>query len=380
MRSWLALSIAGLVGCGRLGFDERVASEPLTLTAPDGVNVNAHAMIGASGGAGGYTFSIVSGEGNIDEETGELVADNYGGETVVRVTDADGATADTSVVVGGSTLFVLGGWGGYTTDKVYRTTDGSAWTVGNLAISRGETRTVVFDDAMYLTGGWYSGSNIASVLRSTTGETGSWTASADLPAERGWGGAVVFHDHIFYAGGRSIANWANSDVFISNGDAWEKVGDLPSVSTWGGLAVFHDKLWYFGGDHSSEISDAIYSSIDGTSWETSAAHLPDRRAGGAILVFHDRLWYIGGVDGSGNPSDQIWTSEDGTTWTDTGARFPTVLTNPAAAVHDGKIWIIGGNDGGYLNTVFSSSDGTSWARHADLPEQLDRFSAVSFTP
>ena len=351
------------------------------MTAPETLNVNEHGVAAAVGGTPGYTFTIAAGEGTIDAETGALVAPNHGGKLVVRVTDEDDQQAETTIEVGGRHLYVLGGWGGDTSDRVYRTTDGTSWTTTNLETSRGETVCVVFDQHLFLTGGWSSGGNITSVLRSATAETGSWVESGELPVARGWGGAVVFQDRIVYAGGRGNDNWANSDVFgTSDGVTWSKLGDLPATSTWGGLAAFRGKLWYFGGDHSPPISDAIYSSGDGVLWQVSAARLPAARAGGAIVVFQDKLWYIGGVDAADAPRDQIWSSTDGTTWVDTGAQFPRALANPAATVHDGKIWIIGGNSNGFLDSVFHSSDGLAWVRVADLPETLDRFAAVSFTP
>jgi hypothetical protein len=381
------LAAFGLIvaGCGRVGFEPRSdvgEAEPLTLTASTGaINVNGRSVITAAGGTPSYSYAIVSGDGAIDAATGEFVAPNYGGAVVVRVTDAGDRTADVTLTVGGSTLFVLGGWGGYTTDKVYRTTDGATWEMETLPTGRGETASVVLEDQLYLVGGWFSGSNISSVLVRTPADVAAWSTTGMLPAERGWGGVVVFRGRMFYAGGRSIANWANAEVYVSTtGSDWTEVGVLPESSTWGGLAVFHDRLWYLGGDHDPQISDAIYSSDDGATWTVHAETLPAPRAGGAIVAFHDRLWYLGGRDQAGAPHDQIWTSPDGLVWSDAGGLLPAALMNPAATVHDGKIWIIGGNDGNFRSSVFSSSDGQTWAQTTDLPETLDRFAAASFTP
>ncbi len=385
--SLVLAAILAATGCGRVSYDQVPTAdaggdEPLLLTSDvEEVNVNAHAMFTASGGAGGYSYSIVSGEGSIEPDTGDFVAPHYAGTTVVRVTDASDQTADASIVAGGSTLYVLGGWGGYTTDAVYHSPDAGKWAVDYLDQSRGETVTVVFQNQMFITGGWYGGNNISSVLTSATGYTGSWSQAGDFPAPRGWGGGVVYNGRIIYAGGRG-ADWANSDVYSSpDGATWTKIGDMPEASTWGGLAVFHETLWYLGGDHEpGGISDTIYSSIDGVDWTVHGATLPEPRAGGAILVFQDRLWYFGGADVTGASRDQIWYSTDGTTWVDTGATLPISVRNPASTVHDGRMWIIGGNDGSYVNTVFYSTDGLQWTRAADLPETLDRFSAVSFSP
>ncbi len=380
-----------LSGCGRIGFDYLeadvidggdVVTEPISIAPPGRINVNASVDLVASGGAGGYSFSIAWGEGRVDPASGRFTAPNYAGDTSVRVTDAAGEKVEVNVVAGGSSLFAMGGWGGYTTDKVYNSSDGVAWTVDNLEISRGETVTVVFKDQLFMTGGWYSGSNIASVLTSTSGATGTWTTAGDLPAPRGWGSAVVFEDRIIYVGGRSPTTWANPEVYASSdGASWSQIGSLPQSSTWGGLAVFQGALWHLGGDHDSDgISDAIYRSEDGVSWEIAPETLPEARAGGAVFVHRNALWYIGGADASGTVQDQIWRSTDGRVWSDTGNKIPAALKNPASTVHNSKIWITGGNNGSYVNTVYKSLNGVEWVRAADLPETLDRFSSVSFTP
>ncbi len=357
------------------------AAGALRLEPVAAMNVNSHTTLRASGGVPPYAFSIVSDGGRVNPDTGDLTTMNYGGEMTVRVTDTEATTADQTITVGGTSLFAIGGWGGETNDHVSQTVDGSAWTRNALPAPRGEIVTIVFDDAIYVVGGWMSGmGNVDSVLRSESGLTGSWSVSGYLPSPRGWGSAVVFEDRIIYAGGRSPSATQNNDVFASpDGNTWTKIGELPEASTWGGLAVFRGELFYLGGNRSGGPSDEIFSSPDGATWSTETGHLPLALAGGAIVVFDDQLWYLGGEKGEGGLNDHILRSDNGVDWSDTGAFVPSPFENAAVAVHEGEIWLVGGNDGGYRPDTYHSPDGLTWTRAADLPVSVDRLGAVSFT-
>ncbi|RLB53151.1 MAG: hypothetical protein DRJ42_12705 [Deltaproteobacteria bacterium] len=364
------------------GTDTGVDAGELMILAPTSpINVNVSARLGATGGVAPYSFSLVSGEGAVDAE-GVLMTPNYGGEMRVRVTDSVDGTAEVTVSVGGTGLFAVGGYYGMVSDLVRETTDGSAWTSHMLPLTRGEVVSVVFEDALYILGGYESGTgNVDAVIRSQDGTADSWRAAGLLPAPRGWGGAVVHDGRIIYAGGRDGDVRENTDVFASaDGATWAKIGDLPEPSTWGGLATFQGKLFYLGGKRVDGASDAIWTSTDGSSWTVETETLPGRRAGGSIVVFQGRLWYIGGLDEPPAGRKQVWSSADGLVWTDAGFDFPVTTYNAGATVHDGRIWIVGGNSGTYSASVYSSADGLLWTQAEDMPQAADRVGALSFTP
>jgi hypothetical protein len=63
---------------------------PISATLP----VDGSLVFTAGGGTAPYRFTVVSGNGDIDETTGRYTAPSSPGSDIVRVTDNDGATSD----------------------------------------------------------------------------------------------------------------------------------------------------------------------------------------------------------------------------------------------------------------------------------------------
>jgi dihydrofolate reductase len=77
------------------------------------------------------------------------------------------------------------------------------------------------------------------------------------------------------------------------------------------------------------------------------------------------MWIIGGIGGSGNSKNSVWWSSDGTSWTQAaGEAAFSAREWHTSVVFDNKMWVIGGDGGNYdeKHDVWSSSDGTEWTR------------------
>lgn len=98
---WGTIVCAALAACGggSGGGSEPLAS-PLTIS-PSSATVNAGASqaFSATGGFAPYRFSIPTGSGSINADTGQYTAPNIASTVVVRVTDSRGSTADSTVTV-----------------------------------------------------------------------------------------------------------------------------------------------------------------------------------------------------------------------------------------------------------------------------------------
>jgi len=198
-------------------------------------------------------------------------------------------------------------------------------------------------------------------------------------------GEVVFNDRMWIFGG-----WFDSfsapprDVWSSaDGKTWKRLNaeapwkhsDLPMS------VVFQDRMWMMGGwtggrlpGHSA--GNEVWSSPDGETWEqaTAQAGWGPRLAAGAV-VFQDRMWVLGGTENYYFGDDRslkndVWSSADGKAWKLETASAPwSPRAYHAAVVHDGKIWVLGG--GNYVpeyharNDVWCSSDGVHWQQVAD---------------
>lgn len=198
-------------------------------------------------------------------------------------------------------------------------------------------------------------------------------------------GEVVFNDRMWLLGG-----WLDSfqdpprDVWSSaDGVTWTRaVENAPwKHSDFPMAAVFRGKMWVMGGWHGGRLphasaSNSVWSSTDGATWklETEAAGWSPRMCGG-LVVHQDRLWIMGGTQKYyfGEESDlknDVWSTADGITWEQMTEQAPwSPRAYIAPVVLNGKIYVFGG--GNYLpkyevhNDVWSSTDGKTWTRETE---------------
>ena len=198
-------------------------------------------------------------------------------------------------------------------------------------------------------------------------------------------GEVVFDDRLWIMGG-----WFNSyepcprDVWSStDGRSWELVqpeapwkhSDLPMT------VVHNDRMWFMGGWYNGRLpghepGNEVWSSTDGVIWELATANAGwTPRLAAGIVSFQDRIWITGGIENyffgdATSPRNDVWHSADGKTWTcatDIAAWSPRAYHQ--SVVLDDKLWVIGG--GNYvpehhaLNDVWCSEDGTNWTQVTD---------------
>lgn len=213
-------------------------------------------------------------------------------------------------------------------------------------------------------------------------------------------GEVVFNDRLWIMGG-----WYDSfsspprDVWsTADGKSWELVqqtaawkhSDLPMTT------VFDGKMWLMGGwyngrlkDHSA--SNAVWHSTNGKDWTqaTAKAAWTPRIAAG-LVVFKGKMWLLGGTEDYYFGDDKslkndVWYSADGKEWTratEHAGWSPRAYHQ--AVVHDGKMWVMGG--GNYTpkyhakNDVWYSEDGITWKEATAAAPWHERlwFSAVVY--
>lgn len=193
-------------------------------------------------------------------------------------------------------------------------------------------------------------------------------------------GEVVFNDRMWIMGGW-LSSFENPprDVWSSgDGKRWTRAieqspwkhSDFPMT------AVFKGRMWIMGGWHGGRLDHAsaghsIWSSIDGVQWklETEAAAWSPRMGAG-LVVHNDRMFLLGGVekyyfgDGSDLKND-VWSSADGVTWeqvTEAAPWSPRAYIAPL--VLNGRIYVFGGGnylpDSAFHHDVWSSPDGKQW--------------------
>jgi len=257
-------------------------------------------------------------------------------------------------VVYNNDLWVIGGWsGGSVFSDVWNSPDGINWTQTNASAPFGPRAAptgLVFDDGsgskMWLLGGTDLSSNFfGDVWKSTDGITWTQATASGFPVRTAHT-SVVFNGKMWViAGGYSygVGGLARNDVFSSpDGVTWTQATANAAFSARSAhqSVVFNNKMWVIGGSNASGSTwyNDVWSSPDGINWTLATASAGFTvREGFACQVFNGRIWVFSG------PNPDVWSSTDGVTWTQvlTPAPFGNRIY-PTSAIFNNEIWLIAG--------------------------------------
>lgn len=251
----------------------------------------------------------------------------------------------------------------FTVARPVRLKDAQKVDVANAFIGREKHAAVVFDDRMFILGGFGNGQNLNDSPSSTDGK--DWveggSQSNNRYTARGYHRASVFKDAIYITGG--LADSFESDVWIStDGSIWtplEQDQEKPYVSRAEHTFTVHgEKLWLIGGSNGGGVLADIWSSSDGQQWELEVEEAPfGKRNFHQTVSFKDKLWVIGGFENF-QPKNDVWSSTDGAVWEQVTPDAPfSPRANHQVLVFDEKIWLIGS---GTENDIWYSEDGVNW--------------------
>ena len=262
---------------------------------------------------------------------------------------------DHSSVVFDNKIWVLGGYvdGTYYND-VWYSSDGANWTLATLHAPWGERfehRSLVFDNKMWIFGGDGIGTILYNdVWYSTDGV--NWTqATSNAPwAKRGHQSMLVFDNKMWLLGGHPNGSMIYNDVWYStNGSTWTCA---TSIAPWvprneHSSVVYDNKMWVLGGigyPTDGLIFNDVWYSSNGVNWTQATSSAPwSKRAGHTSVIFDNKIWVLSGQP-SGSGIRNVWYSSDGTNWTD--ASDYVCWGNRSyhtSVVFDNKMWVIGGN-------------------------------------
>ena len=210
----------------------------------------------------------------------------------------------------------------------------------------------------------------------------NWELLTDTPGweSRDSAGEMVFNDHMWVMGG-----WFNSfdapprDVWkSSDGIEWTQVRRLAPWmhSDFPMTVVFNNRMWIMGGWFNGRLPGhsagrSVWSSTNGNHWKKNNPKARwSGRLAGATVAFKGKMWVIGGTENyyfgdQTSLKNDVWSSVDGTVWKCELKRAPWVpRAYHRVVVFDNKMWLMGG--GNYLpeyeahQDVWSSSDGVVW--------------------
>ncbi len=254
------------------------------------------------------------------------------------------------------------------------------------------------DEVIYVTGGLTTGGTAVASTRigriRTNGDL-SWTSGPALPLALGGHTMVRNDDTLLVIGGYGNSQnraeiWRSKILPDGRLSAWTQAGNYPNPIVQPGAVVLNDRLYVLGGATNATVDTVRYASIDGDgaigAWQT-APSLPQPLYRHAVTAYNNVIYVVGGFNSSTNQaSSAVYyarVNSNGSLGPWQSASLPNARSYHRAVIHDGRLLVLGGIHGTTeLAEVISAVidfDGRPlpWGREPDLPETLQRSSAVS---
>ena len=256
---------------------------------------------------------------------------------------------------------------------------------------RGGQTSLVFQDKMWVIAGVQGGSDNGIWTSSNndvwySDDGMNWTAAIENAAfgERSSHASTVFQDRMWVAGGYASGGTTNDVWSSSDGVVWEQATAGAKFPTRAGhtLTAFNSALWVIGGRSGAlvtgydELAD-VWMSYNGRNWYKITDDAPlGSRFSHVALVHDNKLWVIGGFgEVSGYSKSDVWCTSDGFNWIEVapdGFNYENEPTDGKfqargdhGVVSNGRwMWLTAGaeNDGLYpmFNDIWRSKNGVDW--------------------
>lgn len=213
----------------------------------------------------------------------------------------------------------------------------------------------VLVDGSYRSGIWSTSDGVSWVRE----RLAPWTVKQSYRS-------VVFNNKIWVFG-----DIYGSDIWSSpDGQVWTKVATAPWLARLHSAVVFKNKMWVLGGSDYNRNTNDVWSSSNGVNWTKVVAAPWSERSMHSSVVFDNKIWVLGGASSEYGLKNDVWSSSDGVSWTEEAIASWTARYAHRSLVYNNKIWVIGGrradNDGGYINDVWSLSNGSV----SEIPDEI----------
>lgn len=256
------------------------------------------------------------------------------------------------------------------TFQIYNNDSGSPAgydVAGNLfATDRVGASSAVVDGHLYVAGGCITSGDCNDATNSVQyaplnddGSIGTWSAAANLPADRAWGQLEAAGGTLYYIGGQNDSATAQATVYYAtpSGGAiasWSTASNgLPAARTQHSAAVWNNRIYVTGGNATGGAAQTtVYISPQlnaggniSSAWNASGTQFSVARNGHTTVAYANNLYILGGYTGTAYLSDVQFTqiNADGTVdpWSFTTS-LPTSIRQADGFAANGYMYLTGG--------------------------------------
>lgn len=207
--------------------------------------------------------------------------------------------SEVAAAVGGSKIYVLGGFGGQRVVERYDPA-GDRWErVADLPIGVNHALAAAVDDVVYLFGGYLESGGTSDRVFRYDAVSNAWREVARMPEARGAGAAASVGGQVVIAGGaRDGRLLATAQAYDPRQDRWRRVADLPAPRDHLAMAPFREEVCAVGGRRLSMAQNLGTTECydpRADRWR-KAPDMPTRRGGLGAANLIDAIWAVGGEE------------------------------------------------------------------------------------
>lgn len=246
---------------------------------------------------------------------------------------------------------------------------------------------VTFKDKMYLIGGingnavvdpngmvrYWDAPHMSDIWVTDNGTNWSMVTDKAPWKNRRSVTTVVFNDKLWLMGGWSQYDnkYDNRIWFTEDGEQWTLA--TSTTPRWEGreghtLNVHNGKMYLIGGvNFTKRITfNDVWSSVDGVDWKQETSNAPwTPRYDHAVSTFNNALYLTGGLHiNTHDTESEVWVSTDGVQWEHRTPEWPS-RHGHISYVYEGVLWITGGWDAipdTGINDTWFTRDGKKWLK------------------
>ena len=223
----------------------------------------------------------------------------------------------------------------------------------------------------------------------------SWKRLSDMAVPRWEAGSVVFENKLYVFGGYRMPTKAckRVDAFDPKDNSWTKLKDLPSAITHINMVLDGRSVWFAGGFKDGykgyAISEVWRYDIDKNTY-TAGPSLPEALGSGGLAIVGRKLHYIGGLKKDRDTcSSKHWVLDleklqAGDAKWEEAKPMPKGRCHFGTVTFDGKIYVTGGmyhHDSKQIDRPLVDiydPETDSWSRGEDLPTGHTHAEASTF--
>ena len=269
-------------------------------------------------------------------------------------------------------MYVFGGLGAHRSNDLFQFDfDTWQWTEilpkdeAKLPSKRCKHSACVYENAMYIFGGWDSSGKMNDMYRYIF-DRNEWEriACASPPRARSAHSAVIYKNYMYLFGGIGDNKFNDMHRFAFRTNQWSVVNQRnppPRRSSYGGAHIFNDRLYIVCGLGCGKFNDCHSFDFQTLEWtelkySNDSRVTPAKRGRHTCVLAGDHLYMFGGYVGIQRSNELFVLNLQTHQWQPLklDRETPAAREGHSAVLHKGYMWLFGGwHDHGWYNEMYT---------------------------